>query len=176
MRYARAIALSALVFLGSTFMLFTVFDRSMYSSSKHVLSLLWLPLVTAQNRTVDLTWHAPKKSWINELSAVLNGTGTHGFIFNSSVLPPGTPYGTYNWCNMPHVRATEYPKADDAYKLEYVEVVRRPKQSSYFELRPKLPPRSIDITSALPTPRTPFRKNPTHGVARMKGSSTMESL
>lgn len=122
MRNVFSVALYIAVFLGTIFTLFSVFDRAMYPS-KHVLSLLWLPLAAAQNGTIDLAWYAPKKTWINDLSKVLNGTGTNGFIFNSSALPAGTPYGTYNWCNMPHVRADVYPKADPEYQLEYVEVV-----------------------------------------------------
>ncbi|KAL5115918.1 hypothetical protein ACEQ8H_006140 [Pleosporales sp. CAS-2024a] len=79
----------------------------------------------AQNIAVDLTWHAPKKSWINDLAQVLSGTGTNGFVFNSSQLLSGTKYGTYNWCNMPHVRAQEYPRASADYQLAYVEVIHR---------------------------------------------------
>ncbi|KAI4233334.1 MAG: hypothetical protein LQ349_004466 [Xanthoria aureola] len=81
---------------------------------------------------VDLSWHAPISSNINSLSATVNGTGTHGFIFDSSSLPEGIPYasswvylGTYNWCNMPHVRRAEYPTVNSSYVLEYVEVIHR---------------------------------------------------
>jgi hypothetical protein len=95
----------------------------MYTAGNVFSLVALLAPVIAQNSTVDLSWHAPKKSWINDLSQVLNGTGTHGFIFNSSVLPSGVPYGSYNWCNMPHVRAEEYPVASEEYQLEYVEVV-----------------------------------------------------
>ncbi|GME66526.1 hypothetical protein GTA08_BOTSDO02250 [Neofusicoccum parvum] len=70
-------------------------------------------------------WHPPNSTWITDLGAVINGTGVHGFVFNSSQLPAGVPYGTYNWCNMPHVRAEEYPRASEEYQLEYVEVVSR---------------------------------------------------
>ncbi|KAF2709532.1 phosphoglycerate mutase-like protein [Pleomassaria siparia CBS 279.74] len=94
--------------------------------SKKVLSLYsLLAPVLAQNLTIDLDWHAPKKSWINDLDMVVNGTGTHGFVFNGSVLPDGVKYGAYNWCNMPHVRPEEYPVADEEYRLEYVEVIHR---------------------------------------------------
>ncbi|KAF2681311.1 histidine acid phosphatase-like protein [Lentithecium fluviatile CBS 122367] len=92
---------------------------------KTLFSLLWLPLVTGQNTTVDLGWHAPKKTWINDLSGVLNGEGTHGFYFNGSTLPLGTEYGTYNWCNMPHVRPEEYVVPGSEFTLEYVEVIHR---------------------------------------------------
>lgn len=89
---------------------------------KSVASLAWIHLATAQNSNIDLGWHAPRKSWINDLGQVLNGTGTNGFGFNGSQLPTGTPYGTYNWCNMPHVRPQEYERASEEYGLQYVEV------------------------------------------------------
>lgn len=43
--------------------------------------------------SVDLSWHAPISSRINSLSLAINGTGTYGFIFNSSTLPEEIPYG-----------------------------------------------------------------------------------
>ncbi|KAF9632684.1 hypothetical protein BFW01_g3547 [Lasiodiplodia theobromae] len=71
-------------------------------------------------------WHPPNSTWITHLDDVINGTGVHGFIFNGSQLPDGVPYGTYNWCNMPHVRTSEYPRvSSDEYQLEYVEVIHR---------------------------------------------------
>ncbi|KAH7078813.1 cytochrome P450 [Paraphoma chrysanthemicola] len=79
-------------------------------------------VVAAQNVTIDLGWYPPKKSWINDLGQVLNGTGTNGFLFNGSQTPDGVAYGTYNWCNMPHVRAQEYPRVSGEYELRYVEV------------------------------------------------------
>ena len=33
--------------------------------------------------------------------------------------------GTYNWCNMPHVRPQEYPQANSSYSLQYVELIHR---------------------------------------------------
>ena len=48
--------------------------------------------------SVDLSWHAPVASNINNLNSVINGTGTYGFIFNSSVLPAGVPYGRLPPC------------------------------------------------------------------------------
>ena len=82
-------------------------------------------LAQLSSNATDLSWHPPNSTQVNNLSSLINGTGVYGFIFNSSTDPAGTPYGTYNWCNMPHVRPQEYPKADSSYKLEYVEVVRR---------------------------------------------------
>ena len=75
------------------------------------------------NSSVNLAWYAPSNTSVTNLNHVINGTGVYGFIFNSSTDPPGTPYGTYNWCNMPHVRPQEYKKADSEYQLEYVELV-----------------------------------------------------
>ncbi|KAK4984574.1 hypothetical protein LTR28_002294, partial [Elasticomyces elasticus] len=74
---------------------------------------------------MHLNWHPPAVSFINDLATVINGTGVNGFVFNSSVLPAGVPYGTYNWCNMPHVRPQEYLQVDESYVLEYVEVIHR---------------------------------------------------
>lgn len=94
------------------------------------------------DRSVDLSWHAPISSSINSLSSAINGSGIYRFVFNSSTLPEETPYGimissyikflkahvylgAYNWCNMPHVRRTEYPTVNSSYALEYVEVIHR---------------------------------------------------
>ena len=74
------------------------------------------------NGTIDLSWHPPNLTNINNLSFVINGTGANGF-YNTSVTPATTAYSTYNWCNMPHVRQQEYVKAPQGYKLEYVELV-----------------------------------------------------
>lgn len=71
---------------------------------------------------VDLSWHAPSSSWINNLTKVIEGSGVYGFIYNSSATPV-EEYGGYNWCNMPHVRASEYVIPAAGYKLQYVEVV-----------------------------------------------------
>lgn len=73
---------------------------------------------------VDLNWYPPAQTMINNLSTVLDGSGVYGFIFNSSSTPPELSYSTYNWCNMPHVRAKEYQVPDEDYQLEYVELVR----------------------------------------------------
>lgn len=71
---------------------------------------------------VDLGWYAPNATEINDLTKVIGGQGVYGFIYNSSATP-ASEYGTYNWCNMPHVRATEYKTPASEYKLQYVEVV-----------------------------------------------------
>lgn len=73
-------------------------------------------------RTVDTSWNAPNATPINNLDRVLNDKGVYGFIFNSSHTPQ-REYGQYNWCNMPHVRRSEYEKAPDEYELQYIEVV-----------------------------------------------------
>jgi hypothetical membrane protein len=121
MHHGRLLLLYAFGLTCTSFALFQLLNPSMLSAKARII-LLWIPLATAQNASIDLGWHAPKKSWINDLGQVLNGTGTNGFVFNSSLLPAGIPYGTYNWCNMPHVRSQEYPKASEEHELQYVEV------------------------------------------------------
>lgn len=126
--------LSLLILAGTAFTLFQLFDWDM-QPPKALLSLIWLPLVASQNPAVDLGWYAPKKTWINDVTGIIEGKGTHGFYFGGSTLPPGTEYGTYNWCNMPHARREEYPLPKDGYSLEYVEVVSSLAQLSTLESR-----------------------------------------
>jgi hypothetical protein len=117
----RLVALLISIFVCAAVTLAQLFDWDI--NMRPLVPIVFGLVATAQNITVDLKWHAPKKSWINDLEQVLNGTGTNGFFFNSSQLPAATPYGTYNWCNMPHVRAQEYPKASKEFALVYVEVL-----------------------------------------------------
>ncbi|GAB7365215.1 hypothetical protein MBLNU230_g6301t1 [Neophaeotheca triangularis] len=78
--------------------------------------------IPPNNSSVNLNWHPPIQSNINSLSSAINGTGTYGFIYNSSQGPPDAD----NWCNMPHVNPKTYPRVDDTkYKLEYVQVIHR---------------------------------------------------
>ena len=134
-RYKPRGPLTAAVFVIATVLLATLIMRG--SGLLSPVALLAATAVTASpaaqghgscpakstNRTVDLSWHAPKSTSINDLGTLFNSTGVYGFIFNSSTVPAGTPYGTYNWCNMPHTRKREYKKAPMGYKLEYVELV-----------------------------------------------------
>lgn len=73
-------------------------------------------------------WYAPRSSELNNLTVALSSStkGVYGFLFNDSTTPEGA-YGTYNWCNMPHVRAAEYvvPPAGQKRTLVYVELVHR---------------------------------------------------
>jgi hypothetical protein len=77
----------------------------------------------ANAQAVDISWHAPSATEINDLAQVISGSGVYGFIYNSSSVPDSA-YGNYNWCNMPHVRSTEYKKPSPEFALQYVEVVR----------------------------------------------------
>lgn len=78
----------------------------------------------AAQKNISLSWHAPSSAfWTTNLTTVLNSSGTHDFIFNSSLSPPGT---TYNYCNMPHVHPTTYTTPDPSlYTLQYVELIHR---------------------------------------------------
>ncbi|KAK5635055.1 hypothetical protein RRF57_010767 [Xylaria bambusicola] len=86
----------------------------------------WLGLstLTAAGAAVDLNWHSPRNTSVNDLTTALHGSGIYGFIFNSSHTPDDQ-YGTYNWCNMPHVRKSEYKRAAPEYELRYIEVIQR---------------------------------------------------
>ncbi|OTB10425.1 hypothetical protein K445DRAFT_70265 [Daldinia sp. EC12] len=75
-------------------------------------------------RKADLAWYPPSNTSINNLTVALYGEGVYGFIFNTSNTPDAQ-YGTYNWCNMPHVRKTEYVRATSEYRLIYVEMIQR---------------------------------------------------
>jgi hypothetical protein len=121
---------------------------------------------------VDLTWHPPNDTNINNLEYVVNGTGIDGFIFNSSTTPASTSYSTYNWCNMPHVRAKEYPLVSAEYTLEYVEIVC---SDLFFAIHFLTFARSTATTSGPHTRPTPFRASPTPGTATTKRCSTMAS-
>ncbi|ROW06943.1 hypothetical protein VMCG_03984 [Cytospora schulzeri] len=80
----------------------------------------------ANSTTIDLGWYPPSQTVINNLTNVVSNdtTGVYGFIFNSSDTPDDE-YGTYNWCNMPHVRPLEYVRPSEEYELAYVELIHR---------------------------------------------------
>lgn len=90
-----------------------------------------LAIASQQTSAISISWTAPKKTDINDLDKVLDGSGVNGFIYNSSHTPD-KDYGTYNWCNMPHVRKREYKKAPSGYKLQYIEVVYTHAFVSFF--------------------------------------------
>ncbi|KAK2761370.1 hypothetical protein FQN54_001892 [Arachnomyces sp. PD_36] len=77
-------------------------------------------------------WEEPADTPIADLEKVLSGKGVYGFIFNSSYTPD-EKYGQYNWCNMPHVRRSEYKEAPDDYELQYIEVIHRHHKRSPYE-------------------------------------------
>jgi len=121
MRDVHPLAGSVVCFVAVALFLGLILDLTMFSSA-YILPL-FVVAGAAQSAVNESTWYAPNSTWITDLSQVVNVTGVHGFIFNSSQLPAGVPYGTYDWCNMPHIRKDVYPEVNDRYKLEYVEVV-----------------------------------------------------
>ncbi|RYO92677.1 hypothetical protein DL763_004590 [Monosporascus cannonballus] len=108
--------------------------------SRACIAVLLPASIAARGRAVDLGWYPPRKTDINNLTAALNSEGVYGFIFSTSETPDDL-YGTYNWCNMPHVRKTEYVKAPGQYELQYVEIIQRhhkrtPYASNAFPVEP----------------------------------------
>ncbi|KAF3070584.1 hypothetical protein GL218_00896 [Daldinia childiae] len=91
---------------------------------KSWFSSLWSITTVTAAQKVDLGWYPPSNTSINNLTTALRGEGVYGFIFDTSETPDAQ-YGTYNWCNMPHVRKTEYVKPASEYKLKYVEIIQR---------------------------------------------------
>jgi len=122
MRDARPLAGPVVGLVALALFLVFAFDLAMFSSA--YIFPLFVLAGAAQSANGKTNWYASNSTWITDLSQIINGTGVHGFVFNSSQLPPNVPYGAYDWCNMPHVREDIYPKASDGYKLQYVEVVR----------------------------------------------------
>ncbi|KAI1371724.1 phosphoglycerate mutase-like protein [Hypoxylon crocopeplum] len=103
-------------------------------------SLLVFVAMAAGAPKVDLGWYAPSNTSVNNLTAALTSQGVYGFVFNTSETP-AAQYGTYNWCNMPHVRKSEYVKPAIEYELIYVEVIQRhhkrtPYASNAFPVEP----------------------------------------
>lgn len=126
-----------LLYLVSLFIACTLVANTMRS----YISVALVPVIsrvhsaaTCASPSVDLSWHPSPIEDVNSLSSVEKNSSIYGFIFNSSSEPVGVPYGTYNWCNMPHVRSQEYKKAPVAYKLEYVEVVSMSNSQKILQL------------------------------------------
>jgi hypothetical protein len=96
----------------------------MWSTPRSRLLLAFAPLSgsTLAQSMADLGWYPPAQNPVNNLTQVIDGTGTYGWIFNSPTTPDEN-YGTYNWCNMPHARVQEYVRSPDEYELVYVELV-----------------------------------------------------
>lgn len=166
---------STTVLLCSFFGLLVVF--SLFASTMSFYSAVaLLPVVsrvysaaTCATGSVNISWHPSPVTYVNGLSSLENSNGVYGFVFNSSTDSVGVPYGTYNWCNMPHVRAQEYNKAPSAYKLEYVEVVSisRP-QTCFADARSRF----TAITSEPHTLQTRSHTSPTPGIVVTKHSFT----
>ncbi|KAE9977165.1 hypothetical protein EG327_007819 [Venturia inaequalis] len=110
--------------LGMTISSVMLYSFLVYQFSLPTLVSALLSPITPNNpssTSIDATWYPPNATWITDLAEVINGTGVHGFTFNNSY-PKNVAYGDYNWCNMPHIRQTEYFTPDPEYELEYVEL------------------------------------------------------
>ncbi|KAI8801312.1 histidine phosphatase superfamily, partial [Cladochytrium replicatum] len=95
------------------------------ASTAHMSILVILAgAIAVIEASVDVSWHRPSYTDVNNLAAVLSGANSSTRIFDSSTTPDNL-YGIYNYCNMPHVRAREYPVANSTFELKYVEVIHR---------------------------------------------------
>ncbi|CDK28637.1 unnamed protein product [Kuraishia capsulata CBS 1993] len=91
--------------------------------------LLSLVSMVSAIKTYDTStykhFYEPKDSPFSDLDTVFNkSSGTNGGFYNTSHVAD-SKYGAYNFCNMPHVRSTEYPTPNSSYTLEYVELMHR---------------------------------------------------
>ncbi|KAK3387283.1 histidine phosphatase superfamily [Podospora didyma] len=134
-RRAQSIVAIAIIPLGAAFLLLQFGDSMRWLS---VAGLLVPLFISGIEGAIDLDWHPPDQTLINNITAVISGPGVYGFIYNSSDSPR---YGTYNWCNMPHVRRDEYVPAPSEYELVYVELIHRhhkrtPYASNSFPVEP----------------------------------------
>lgn len=83
-----------------------------------------IPSVQQISPSFNGSWYPPKKTQIDDLEAVINGTDVFGFVFSDAYTPPiNVSDEMHNWCDMPHVNSKTYPVPPAAYTLEYVEVV-----------------------------------------------------
>ncbi|CAI4214769.1 unnamed protein product [Parascedosporium putredinis] len=96
----------------------------MFVSRQATALLSAVPLPAVVSAKVDIAWYPPARTDINDLDKVLKGKDIYGFIYDSSETPDDQ-YGSYNWCNMPHVRRKEYVRPSDEYELHYVELIHR---------------------------------------------------
>lgn len=125
---------------------------------------LALPLALAASATaatVDMKAfgprYPPQSSKYSSIADVLNATGSPG-IYDSSVTPD-SQYGTYNWCNMPHVRG-ELPSSwcHDMTSAHTRLCLAQPMSTPCLTLSTawSMSRSYIDTTSGLPTPATFF--------------------
>ena len=82
---------------------------------------------------------------LNETSYISNSSiGTYGGIYKAPTSGPtqGSPYGTYDYCSMPHPRTEEYklpePIANGSTKgkLVYLEYLQRHQRRSPYNILP----------------------------------------
>ncbi|KAK6717113.1 hypothetical protein SNK05_000313 [Fusarium graminearum] len=119
---ARLLALVAVFLFGTFFCLTQYADMGSLRQGSLLALLSSTPALIGSDP--KLKWYPPSENKVNSLKGAIDGEGTYGFIFDSSVTPD-EKYGTYNWCNMPHARKREYKKPEKEYELQYVEVIQR---------------------------------------------------
>lgn len=98
---------------------------------------LWYLTLAGIASTPNIPVHiSPKDVDVGNLDKVLADSIASIGAYKASYVGPND-YGSYNYCNMPHVRASEYIVPSPEYELKYVEVIQRhhkrtPYQSNTF--------------------------------------------
>jgi len=81
---------------------------------------------------------------LNDTAYITNTTGTYGGVYQASTTNSSgyAPYGTYDYCAMPHPRVTEYPMpsavSNGSVKasLVYLEYLQRHQRRTPYNLFP----------------------------------------
>jgi hypothetical protein len=111
-----------LLFIFSNLILIIMAPLTLSHSSAAGLLLGVFQLARPSFGAIDADWYPPSPRAVNNLTEAIEAKGVYGYIYDTSETPD-EKYGTYNWCNMPHVRKREYVPAEKGYELRYVELV-----------------------------------------------------
>lgn len=120
--------------------------RVWFSSPEPVTTMRNLVVLSAAGAALALsprdTFYPPA---LNDTAYIANSSiGTYGGIYKAGTNGPtgGTPYGTYDYCSMPHPRSEEYelPEAlangSTKGKLVYLEYLQRHQRRSPYNILP----------------------------------------
>lgn len=132
---------ATLLLVFSTAMIFSTFSAFVFTVLVQAASGATIPASSATSATTaaassatsnatytykGIPHYPPSLVSSNDLTQVFNASaGTNGGFYNSSSVSDEL-YGSYNYCNMPHVRSKEYPDPRaEGYNLQYVELIHR---------------------------------------------------
>lgn len=135
-----------LLAISSEIYIFEGLRRTWFLSLKPISVMRSLVLLSAAasvlGQTPEGTFYPPT---LNDTSYISNSSiGTYGGIYKAPTHGPtgGSPYGTYDYCSMPHPRSEEYelPEAltngSTKGKLVYLEYLQRHQRRTPYNILP----------------------------------------